>query len=85
MGNFFTKTSSQVPINGDGISEQEKIVNTFARQADLSLSDAMGIVAGEDIAARQGKKDAFENNIIQTHGSMKRFRDVLEQHDTCEA
>lgn len=88
MGNFFhPRTSSNTPIAGSGISEQEKIVSHFAREADLSLSDAMSIVSGEDASVRKDKRDFFENNIEQTYGGMEHFRNVLEEstlEEVCE-
>lgn len=75
----------QANTNKDVLSEQEKIVDKFAQESGLSLTAAMGIVAGSNVSTVPEQEEAFMDNIVRTYGDMASFKRILAENTHEEA
>lgn len=64
--------------SGNGLSDQEKLLNEFARKADLSIEDAGRIVAGNTAGLSSDKVAAFGAAVADEYGDMDTFAVVYE-------
>lgn len=65
-------------IDGDGRSEQEKLLTEFARKADLTLADAKQIIAGNTAGLNSGKVADFGAAVADEYGDLDTFQIVYD-------
>lgn len=65
-------------IDGEGRSEQDKLLTQFARKADLTLADAKQIIAGNTAGLNASKVATFGAAVADDYGDLDTFAIVYD-------
>lgn len=79
-----TRRTEQNIKTGKSLSERDQLLNTFARQADLLLTDAQRILSGDTAGIKDEKLADFNEAVSADYGDLDTFQIVYETLDSSE-